>query len=506
MAGPLARLLFAAALLVAGAGAAVARATDPAAGGEEAPPPEALPIGAPPAGSPPAAPAFANPTFGPRYVIEDIVVRGNHKTKTALILDEVRLRPGDEVSASDARVEAARYRLLALGYFLDARLSLARGARRGGAVLLVEVEERGTIILNDIFLNTSNATRFWGGLDASEMNFLGRGVNIGAGFVASTTPRVPGAHAGLGLRAHGALPPLGAGELALGATFLYNDGSESFRAFGPDDDGAPANFVAVGTRRTGGVVGVAKTLTRSVRMFLDLRQEFVEASLPATRTQTLPDGSTRPIDFKIDGGDSRVASLILTVDYDTRSDPILPRSGVHLATSLEAAAPAGPGSYGFVKAVGQASRYWRMPRGHALGLHMLGGAIAGDAPYFDQFFIGDLNLLLPRRALGINFSTLPSRNLLGAGIAGHRYDDFEARVLVEYAIPIWRRNGYLYGGDLFIAVGALGLASGDDFRRPGGMTWATAPVDLTGDLGLRLDTYIGVFTISVANLLNRSSL
>jgi hypothetical protein len=38
------------------------------------------------------------------------------------------------------------------------------------------------------------------------------------------------------------------------------------------------------------------------------------------------------------------------------------------------------------------------------------------------------------------------------------------------------------------------------------MSWSTAPVDLTGDLGLRLDTYLGVFTISVANLLNRSSL
>jgi len=37
------------------------------------------------------------------------------------------------VSASDQRVEAARFRLLSLGYFLDARLSLVRGARRGAA-------------------------------------------------------------------------------------------------------------------------------------------------------------------------------------------------------------------------------------------------------------------------------------------------------------------------------------------------------------------------------------
>src|SRR6185369_3562041 len=42
-----------------------------------------------------------DPGFGPRYLIEAVVVRGNHKTKTDLILREIDLHPGDEVSASD---------------------------------------------------------------------------------------------------------------------------------------------------------------------------------------------------------------------------------------------------------------------------------------------------------------------------------------------------------------------------------------------------------------------
>ncbi|HEX3695358.1 MAG TPA: BamA/TamA family outer membrane protein [Polyangia bacterium] len=468
---------------------------------EGEPPPDSI---TGPAEADPAAPNFQNPAFGPRYVLEDIVVRGNRKTQTALIMDALHLRAGDEVGASDARVEAARYRLLALGYFLDARLSLQRGSKRGGAVLLVEVEERGTLIINDIFLSSSRATAFWGGLDASESNFLGRGINLGAGFVASTTPRVPEARAGLGLRAHISSPPLGGGDITLSATGLFNNGSELFRSSGADSDGRPADFVAVGTRRTGGILGVGKTLTRSVRVFLDARQEFVDATLPAGRTQTLPDGSTQTINFKIAAGSSRVASLIGSVDYDTRSDPVLPRNGVHLLVSVEAAAPGGPGSYGFVKTLGQASLYQRMPFGHVLGLHLLGGAIGGNAPYFDQFFVGDLNLLLPRRALGINFATLPSRNLLGAGMAGHRYDDYTGRLLIDYAVPIIRRSRFIYGGDLFVAVGVLGLASSADFHRSGGLTWGTTPIDLTGDLGLRLDTYIGVFTASVANILNRS--
>ena len=494
------RLLLAAALLTSVAGRARAD-DDPDIEGE--PPPETPQLSGP-AEVGPDAPNFQNPAFGPRYVIEAIVVRGNRKTQTALILDELRLRAGDQVDASDARVEAARYRLLALGYFLDVRLSVTRGSQRGGAVLLVEVEERGTLVINEIFLSHSNATTFWGGLDASETNFLGRGVNLGGGFVASTTPKVPGARAGLGLRAHGSLPLRGS-DVTLSATGIFNAGSEPFRASGGNKDANPEDFVAVRTRRSGGIVGIGKTLSRSLRVFADLREEVVDASLPATPTQTLPDGSTRPINFRIDAGSSRLASLTATVDYDTRTDPILPRGGVHLVASVEASAPGGPGSYGFIKSLGQASLYQRMPFGHVLGFHLLGGAIGGNAPYFDQFFVGDLNLLLPRRALGINFSTQPARNLLGAGMASHRYDDFAGRALIDYAVPIWRRSGFLYGGDLFVAVGILGLASAGDLHPPGGLTWATTPIDLTADLGLRLDTYIGVFTISVANALNRSS-
>ena len=77
--------------------------------------------------------------FAPSYTIERIEVRGNHKTRTDLILREVALSPGDTVTADDARVERARLHLLTLGYFLDARLSMIKGERRGGAVLVIEV-------------------------------------------------------------------------------------------------------------------------------------------------------------------------------------------------------------------------------------------------------------------------------------------------------------------------------------------------------------------------------
>src|SRR5262249_23629078 len=104
-----------------------------------------------------------------------------------------------------------------------------------------------------------------------------------------------------------------------------------------------------------------------------------------------------------------------------------------------------------------------------------------------------------------NFSTLPSRNLLDTSIAHHRYDHYAARALVEYAIPIWRRRGFVYGGDAFIAVGLLGMASNGDFIPPGPSGFGALPIDLTGDPRSRLDTYVGIFTTSIANALSRTS-
>jgi outer membrane protein insertion porin family len=452
------------------------------------------------------APEFNDPSFGTRYVIEEIVVRGNRKTQTSIILAELGLQPGDTVDASDPRVETARFRLLALGHFVDARLSVVRGKQRGGAVLLVEVEERGTIVVNELYPSTSAATKFWGGADLSQTNFLGRGINLGGGFVVSTKPRVPAAESGLGLRLHGALPERqGPWGLGLGGTALYNDASEFYRVSGQDSNADPGRFTAVGTRRAGGIVSVSKTLGRAWRGSVDLRGESVRAHYPTQRARIFPDGTTAPIDFDVVEGDSRVATVALTLDYDTRSDPVLPRSGARIVGTVEGGGPAVGSSYTFAKAIAQASFYARMPRGHALGLHLLGGAILGDAAYFDRFFIGDFNVLMPRRALGIDFSTQPSPNLLGTTIAHHRFDDYAARIVVEYAIPVWRRRGFVYGGDAFAAVGLLGMASSGDFDPPGPFRWSNLPVDLTADLGLRLDTYVGIFTISIANALSRSS-
>lgn len=437
-----------------------------------------------------------DPAFEPAYKIEGIEVRGNQKTKTALILREVGLHVGDVVSANDARVGLARLRLLALGFFLDVHLSLVKGAERGQASLVVEVEERGTIILDALYLGTSQATALWGGLAATERNLLGRGLSLGGGFVGSTRPQVAGAEPGFAGALHMAGPPaFFSGRLALQASFNVSRGSEFMRASGDDASADPANFRAANLRRLGGTFGAGRALSRTFFLTAEARFESIRAEVPEV---SLPAAM-----LAVRDGSSHLGSLNLILDIDSRSDPVLPRGGHHISLSVEATTTAFASNYGFVKGLAQASNYFPLGWGHVIGIHGYLGGIWGDAPYFDRFFVGDLNLLLPPRALGLNFSTQPSHDFLGTGIAAHRYDNLAGRALVEYAIPIWSRHGLLYRGDAFAAFGVFAVSNPDDLRNRDLSLSRAIAADLTADLGLRLDTYIGIFTLSVANAVGR---
>ena len=342
------------------------------------------------------------------------------------------------------------------------RLSVTRGVSRGGVVLVVEVEERGTVVINELFPSTSAATAFWGGADVSETNLLGHGINLGAGFVASTTPVVPNAHSGLGLRLRAVVPPIGGPYgLSLSATGLYNDGSEFQRVMGAADDPDPRNFIgARASSARAACWASGKDFRSGLHATLLVREEVISAQLPIVVL-----AAARRLHGHTTGSAARQRHRRPRHRHALRSDPAAigdahRADGWKLATSLLGS------SYDFAKTVAEASFYRPLPRGHALGFHVFAGAIAGDAPFFDRFFVGDLNLLLPRRALGINFSTQPSRNLLDTRIAHHRYDNYAGRVLVEYAVPIWRRRGFVYGGDAFVAAGLFGMASNGDAVAP----------------------------------------
>jgi outer membrane protein insertion porin family len=94
-------------------------------------------------------------------------------------------------------------------------------------------------------------------------------------------------------------------------------------------------------------------------------------------------------------------------------------------------------------------------------------------------------------------------NLLDTDIVEVRFGDFASKIDVEYRVPIYTGKRAIYGIDLFASGGLWGVGALRDFTDPpSGYTGLhRIPVDLTYNLGIRLDTSLGGATIALSNLL-----
>jgi len=443
-------------------------------------------------------------SFGPVIVIEDIEVVGNETTAERIILRALPFAKGDALAAGDPRLAAARYKVLALGYFRDVVLKLSRGSERGKVALTVVVIERGTVVLERIYFGRSDASPWWAGIDLTERNVFGSGIGVGGGFVIAGEGPINGSRSQSAAQLRLDDPSILGTSFGAFLTLSRISASEPFRVRGNDDDGGANNFEAFDYTRIGGKFGVTANLTPLSRLVAGARLEFVDAELPAMPSVQDPNGTTRDVDLHLNDGNSRVVGLSLAFDRDTRPHPILPWSGSRVALVAEAGATWMGGSYDFASFLAQFGKWWPIrSRSHVLSVHLTGGAVVGGAARFDRLFVGDLNKLLTPRELGLVLSTRPALNLLDNRAAESRYGTLGGVAELQYSRRLFRGGKVIYGGDLFVGGGLWALHD-DDNRPPRSDSGLSAlPVGVFVDAGLRLDTQVGIFELSIANGLGR---
>lgn len=474
-----------------------------------------VPAPAPPPPAPPSAPEGTEPEphelRGPgaslRYVLEGLEVRGNTTTRARVVLRYVRFHPGDVLDVNDGELERTRFRLLGTGFFRDVQLSLRRGSRRGAAILVIEVAERNTIVVRDLFLGLSadaepsgraRPLTAYGGLDMAETNLAGTGVTLGGAIAVAERQ--------LALRTRFADPQF-LGLPWTAETQLYYLRARDF--FGNRDvlvddpaEKTARDYAVVNYRRFGGTVGAGRDVGPSTQIFFHYRLESLEATLPraASHRRGL---DIEPIDFQIARGNSVLSSVRASLVHDTRDEPFLPSRGVHVVAASDASLTPLGSDYPFVKLRAHASQWFPLSWGHVLRVEAFAGAILGEAPLFEKFYVGDLSDLLPDRVLELNVDRRPAPNFLGTSIVETRYGEYAARLTTEYRVPLYRGRRSIYGADLFAAAGVYGLATEADLRqRPRGYRgFAAVPIDLTFNLGLRVDTSAGGFTFGLSNIL-----
>ncbi len=116
---------------------------------------------------------------GEKVKIENIVIKGNKKTKTRVIRREVLVQEDELFDAY--RLQRSRERIFNLGFFKEVNVNVRPGSREGLVNLIFEVEEQptGTISLGGGYGTTTGFSIF---ADVAENNLLGYGQRVGLRF------------------------------------------------------------------------------------------------------------------------------------------------------------------------------------------------------------------------------------------------------------------------------------------------------------------------------------
>ena len=444
-------------------------------------------------------------SFGPRIMVEAVDVVGNDSTDVEIIRRALAISPGDTFAAGDPTLRNARFKVLALGYFRDVELSLRRGSDRGNVILRVAVRERGTISLNRLWFGASTISRGWLGTDISERNLFGTGITVGGGLVfADTNAALEG-----GRNQWATELRLGAGNLrgshwGVQASAALAQGAEAYRVAGDGSDSRLSEFRAFAYRRTELRGGATYDVSSLTRISLGGVAEFFDASLPLAPTRVLPDGRITGIDLQLDDGVSRNVAFTVGFDRDTRTDAVLPHAGNRLSALVALGSGLLGGDYNYASVLGRYEHWWSVGKRATIGFRAGGGVIMGRAPRFDQIHVSDLNRMTPPRAMGLSVSASPAVALLPTRPEKPVYGDVGGSVAVEYAWTVFRSgSNRVYGGDLFFGAGLWGLADSAALRTRDSSLWRAMPVDIFLDASLRIDTDVGAFEFTIANLLGR---
>ena len=160
--------------------------------------------------------------------------------------------------------------------------------------------------------------------------------------------------------------------------------------------------------------------------------------------------------------------------------------------------------YDFFRAEGLARHWVPLPGwDHTLRVGFFAGAALDETPFFYRFYAADLSDLIPSRMLELNLDRRGPLNLFRNSIAEHRIGQLGARLDVEYQIQLFRVNEDFRSFWVYANAGLYTLADLADFQRPirGYSGIDLLPIDLTFDIGIRMDTAIGVFQIGFSTLL-----
>ena len=329
---------------------------------------------------------------GPHLFIERIEVSGNSKTKDHVIRRELRMEEGDPFTP--VRVEAARRRLMQLGFFTNVEIKTARGSEADKVSLSVIVAEQDTRDLS-FGVGYSSNEGVIGDISFSESNLFGNGQMIRLKLAGSQTRY----------------------QAELGFTephFLGSNVAAGFDLFYKNTDYSRQSSYK--SEKVGAVARLGFALDDNWSS--TVRYSFVRNNIYDVR-----ENASAAIKQAAADGTYYTSSVGYSVAYDTRDKKKLPTSGSYLSTSQDLAGVGGDTRY--LRSTIDGRYYYPVSDNVTLAARFTGGTIGGwggqDVRLLDLFHLGGETVrgfapagIGPRDTASANNDALGGRHYVGA--------------------------------------------------------------------------------------------
>lgn len=320
--------------------------------------------------------------------VEDIVVKGNEKTKTYVITRELKIKTGEPFNAKDAKRSLER--LNNLGFFEDVNMKLNPGREPNAVVPEVDVTEQktGTFTIGGGYSKTDGLTSIIG---LGDTNFRGTGNNLNVNFQHGYS-----SIAGTGWNLNFTNPYIDKKETSLSVN-LFNSVNE-VSDYGLNGDNTTLRSTYYRRSR-----GFNVTLGRP-------QGEYIKNYLTLTkRTDLYIEHESGPVDYSAASGDSdynadynaeylknnfgEVHSITLGRVYDTRDNVFNPTQGNRVSLTTEIAGKGLGGQFDFNKYIIDGRKYFKVGSKQVMAFHVSAGVADGDVPDASRFSVGGIDTL-----------------------------------------------------------------------------------------------------------------
>lgn len=309
--------------------------------------------------------------------VERIRVEGNTKTHEDVVLRNIRTRPGEVLRKKKLQKDLER--LNNLGFFESVKFEPEPGSAPGKVVLVAKVKEAKTGLAT-LGLGYSGGgvgalqAGITGSISFAEKNLGGRGQSASAQWQRGVNID------SLGLNYYD--PAINARQDSFGFSVFSQTLNQLEQPVAGAALGTVNGFAFYDDHDVGASVTFGRLLTDDFRAFVTFKKESISITQDAFSQFT-------PIGL----GSGDINSVALAGLYDTRDDIFNPHSGAYLNAGVVGAGGPLGGNFDYTKIQAEWRKYVPLKKNRTLAMRFWGGAIAGNAPVTEFFFLGGIDTL-----------------------------------------------------------------------------------------------------------------